>query len=287
VNGALQYDYTAVGHVTVDVLADGSRRIGGSAFYSALQASRLGQRALIVTRGLAREIEELIEPYRGELEIEILPAEQTTTLETSGVGCKRRQRLRAWAGPLPEDLVLDTAIVHLAPVARETPTRWRGRSSFVGLTPQGLVRTWPGQAGEISLTPLHSQAVHRLASCCDAIVLATGERSSCAELISAARAAGALIAVTAGPASSTILLPDGTELELYVAALENPSDDLGAGDVFAAALFVGLTEGQAPGPAAAFAEAAAATRLQGIGPGAIGTRRAIELRRSAEADRSR
>ena len=47
----MQFDYTTVGHVTIDVLDDGSRRAGGTAFYSALQAARLGRRALIVTRG--------------------------------------------------------------------------------------------------------------------------------------------------------------------------------------------------------------------------------------------
>jgi len=37
-----RFDYTAVGHVTIDVMPDGSRRPGGGAFYAALQAARLG-----------------------------------------------------------------------------------------------------------------------------------------------------------------------------------------------------------------------------------------------------
>ena len=36
--------YVTVGHVTIDVLPDGERRPGGTAFYSALQAARLGLR---------------------------------------------------------------------------------------------------------------------------------------------------------------------------------------------------------------------------------------------------
>ena len=47
----LRFDYATVGHVTVDVLPDGSRRAGGAAFYSALQAARLGLRTLVITRG--------------------------------------------------------------------------------------------------------------------------------------------------------------------------------------------------------------------------------------------
>ena len=67
----MRFDYTTVGHVTVDVMADGSRRPGGSAFYSALQAARLGLRARVITRGVApSEIEELLGALRGELELE-------------------------------------------------------------------------------------------------------------------------------------------------------------------------------------------------------------------------
>src|ERR1700736_2439574 len=73
-----RFDYTTVGHVTVDVMPDGSRRPGGTAFYSALQASRLGLRTLVLTRGVASEIEELLEPYRRELQLDIQPAPETT-----------------------------------------------------------------------------------------------------------------------------------------------------------------------------------------------------------------
>jgi 1D-myo-inositol 3-kinase len=282
VKGALHFDYTTVGHVTVDVLADGSRRPGGTAFYSALQAARLGQRTLIVTQGVEREIEELLEPYRDELELEIAPARQTTTLLSTRSGPERTQRVLAWAGVLAEDLALDSSIVHLAPVARETPTGWRGRADFVGLTPQGLVRDWAGHGRQISLAP-PAAAVERLALSCQAIVVSERERESCAGLIAAARSAGAVVAVTAGGAPNTILLADGGVLELDVPALEEPHDDLGAGDVFAAAFFIALAEGQPPERAADFANAAAAVRMQGSGADAIGGRPAIEARLQASA----
>jgi 1D-myo-inositol 3-kinase len=278
----VQYDYTTVGHVSVDVLDDGSRRPGGTAFYSALQAARLGLRTLIVTKGLAREIEELLEPYRGELALEIAPAAQTTTLLSSGSGPLRTQRLLSWAGELAEDLALDSTIVHLAPIARETPSGWRGRADFVGLTPQGLLRDWAGHGGAISLAS-PSAAVERLALSCQALVLSEHERESCAGLIAAARSAGAVAAVTAGHAPNTILLGDGSVLEIDVPALAQPHDDLGAGDVFAAAFFIALAEGHAPERAAAFANAAAAVRMQGSGANAIGDRVKIEARLAAGA----
>ncbi|MDQ6811992.1 MAG: hypothetical protein M3Z95_08855, partial [Actinomycetota bacterium] len=177
------YDYTTVGHVTADVSADGSRRAGGSAFYSALQAARLGQRTLILTQGVPAEIEELLAPYREEFALEVLPAAQTTTLLTSGGGAARTQRVLAWAGPMAQDLRLDTSILHLAPVARESPSRWRGRADFVGLTPQGLVRAWSSSDPQIRQVEL---APELLPARWGAIVISQTERDSCAALISSA-----------------------------------------------------------------------------------------------------
>ena len=142
-------DYTTVGHVTVDVMTDGTRRAGGSAFYAALQAARLGARAKIVTRGVRAEIEELLAPYVNELELEVIESEHTTTLQTWGEGPERAQRMLAWAGEIGADVRLDTKVAHLAPVARETPVSWRGRADFVGVTPQGLVREWSRADGKV------------------------------------------------------------------------------------------------------------------------------------------
>ena len=275
-----RFDYTTVGHVTADVMPDGSRRPGGTAFYSALQAVRLGQRVLILTQGAPPEIEEMLEPYRGELEVEVLPAPQTTALQTSGAGDARSQRVLAWAGAIDEELRIDTSILHLAPIARETPGCWRGRADFVGLTPQGLVRDWSAESREIAPSPPDPR---RIPESSDAVVMSEHERPSCAGLISRARKAGAIVAVTAGASPTTILLAGGGELAVEVPPIENPSDDVGAGDVFAAAFFVALAEGRAPGAAAAFANAAAAVRISGEGADAIGDRPAIEARLRAVA----
>lgn len=295
-----RFDYTTVGHVTADVTADGSARVGGSAFYSALQAARLGQRALVITQGVPAEIEQLLDPYRAELELEILPAAQTTTLQSSGEGATRRQRMLAWAGAIGSDVAIDTSILHLAPVARETPARWRGRADFVALTPQGLVRAWAAPGAEVGPAPLDP---HRLPEHCAAIVLNETERESCEWLIDAARGSdslddrsvgasetrriggvgGAVVAITAAAAATALHLPAGERARVEVPTIEDFVDDVGAGDVFAAAFFVALRDGQAPQEAAAFANAAAAVRIAGAGAGAIGDRAAIEARLRAVA----
>ncbi len=72
-----RYDYVTVGHVTCDAVEHPTGRTisqpGGTAFYSALQAARLGMRTLIVTQGVPGEIEALLAPYRDELELHVIP----------------------------------------------------------------------------------------------------------------------------------------------------------------------------------------------------------------------
>jgi 1D-myo-inositol 3-kinase len=297
----LSYDYTTVGHVTIDVMPDGSRQAGGTALYSALQASRLGLRTLILTQGVPAEIEGLLGAYRSEFDLQIAPARATTTLATSGAGLRRSQRVLAWAGELAGDLRVDSAILHLAPVARETTGRWLGRSGFLGLTPQGLLRTWTAGAGEpdrvgagdgeqpgdgaggvLSLVSPSAQA-ELVVERCDALVLSECERASAARLLAAATRTGATVAITDGGRPGTLIAPDGTAVKLVVAPIAGPHDDLGAGDVFAAAFFVALSEGQSIAAAGAYANAAAAVRIQGSGVEAIGDRAAIEARLRARA----
>jgi sugar/nucleoside kinase (ribokinase family) len=271
------FDYLTVGHVTHDAIeqpASGTiHQPGGSAFYSALQAARLGLSTLIVTQGIPGEIEALLEPYLGELELHVIPADHTTLLSTRGCGAKRSQRVLAWAGPIVDPPELDTEVLHLAPVARETPTAWNGRAALVGVTPQGLIRRW-GRDGRVSLVPLDSTA---LPYHFDAAAIGEQEQESCQALFEAAREQGAPVAVTAGPRPTTVRLPaGGAAAPTAVVPLPDVCDDLGAGDVFAAAFFVALSEGRTPLDAAAFGNAAATVRIAGVGPGAIGNRAQIE-----------
>jgi pfkB family carbohydrate kinase len=301
------FDYVTVGHVTRDTVEHPTHSTifqpGGSAFYSALQAARLGLRTLILTQGVTGEIEALLAPYRDEFELRVIAAEHTTTLSTRGSGASRTQRMLAWAGPIVEPLELDTAILHLAPVARETPAAWRGRAGFVGVTPQGLVRSWEqGEGvplvqldagsllGDIPLVPPGSDALGGdissveldpalLPDSFDAAVISEHECHSCRVLFSAARHSGAHVAVTAGARPTTVHFPISETVS--VAQTSPPAivavrDDVGAGDIFAAAFFFALAEGRAPLEAAAFGNAAAAVRIAGAGPGAIGSRAAIE-----------
>jgi hypothetical protein len=262
--------------VTADVLPDGSRRAGGGAFYSALQAARLGRRTLVITRGVEREIEELLAPYREELELAIEPAAQTTTLTLAPHTGERRQRVLAWAGPMGEPAV-DTAILHFAPVAQETQARWSGPGDFVGLTPQGLVRRWTARNGLMRPAPLRPS---QLPGRCDAIVFSESERASCASLLRARSSPrpDAVVAITAQAHATELHLPGAATRNIAVPGSGEVIDDIGAGDVFAAAFFIALRDGAPPEQAASFANAAAAVRIARAGPGAVGDRAAVQAR---------
>jgi sugar/nucleoside kinase (ribokinase family) len=274
-----EIDYLAIGHVTIDVIADAEagqrRQPGGGAFYSALQAARLGLRTGILTAGAGDQLQELLEPYSDELTIEVAPAPATTTLATYGTGAQRKQRLLAWAGVVPAPAKrLACGVLHLAPVARELAPAYPIDAGFVGLTPQGLIRSWERIGDPIRTSAL---AAEDLPMPCDAAVLSSDELSSCEPLLSGARLGHApTIAITAGPEATTLRLPDGSSERVVPIAVDPVHDDLGAGDVFAAAFFVALAGGSTPATAARFGNAAAAVRLAARGPGAIGDRAAIE-----------
>ena len=166
-----------------------------------------------------------------------------------------------------EPIEVDTAILHLAAVARETPTAWQGGAEFVGITPQGLVREWDA-GGQISLVALEPS---QIPAHVDAAVLSERELPHCKELREQT-----LMAVTAGSSPTSILQPGGETIAVPVPGASGPRDDLGAGDVFAAAFFVALSEGRAPADAAGYGNAAVVVRIGGVGAGAVGDRAAIE-----------
>ncbi len=279
------FDYVAVGHVTVDVLPNGARRPGGTVLYGALQAARLGARALVFTRGAPEEVRTLLAPFADELELHVQPAPATTTFETAGLGTERRQRLLAWAGRIDAERIPPAAVVHLGPVADELREAPRGRHELLGLTPQGLARRWDGPGATVH-PRRPAAAAEQLAAACDALVLSEQELVDCAALVERALEAGATVAITAGGAPSRLLLPGGEQLELEVEPLLEPVDDLGAGDVYAATFFLELAAGAPAERAGQLANAAAALRIRAAGPAAVAGRAAIEAH-LAELHRAR
>ncbi|MCX7622686.1 MAG: PfkB family carbohydrate kinase [Thermomicrobium sp.] len=274
--------YVAIGHVTVDLdPVTGAPRLGGTALYAALAAARFGLDAAILTRGnfeaYGSAVLEDLARFSREVAIIVQESAVPTVFTNRSVAGRREQTIHSWAGPIDLSGLPPTwrsaSIIHFAPVAQEVDPRQGGRVSpeFLGTTPQGWMRQWPRQGGRVRLIPLRLplEFVTRV----DGFVVSTLEHTLARDEIEAIAQRG-LVAITRGPEGATVV-DRGRSYE--VPAYPVPvRDDTGAGDVFAAVLFLLRARREPTLWAAKMASAAAALKVQGIGPDAVPTREAVE-----------
>ncbi len=287
-------DYLVVGHISKDLLStDAAYTPGGTALYSALTAQRLGLQAAIVT-AYAPEDDALLDIAREDgIWIHRVPSAQTTTFrnvyDDSG---RRTQLLSAHASPLSYGNVpvgwWGAPIIHLGPVARELPqlslstdTHFSSRPEcLLGITPQGWMRSWDA-SGNVSQSALPiSPALLDLPS--NAFLVLSSEDLGYRPRMRARYAALApLVVITQGAGEAYVYRQGRTS---RVPALRVHSvDPTGAGDVFAAALFVRYRESGDLAVSVRFAHAAAACNMEGYGPSAVPRREDVERRLGKDA----
>lgn len=275
-------DYLSIGHVTIDLLPDGSPVLGGTALYAALIAARFGLRAAIFTRGNFSQhgdkIEDALRRVAGEIEIIVQDAEQPTVFTNVSVAGRREQTIHSWAGMIDMNGLpahwRAARIVHLAPVAQEVDARQSGRLNpdYVGATPQGWMRNWTSsRTGRVKLEELRLpfETLSRI----NAMVLSSDEQVHARPAVEAVSARG-IVAITRGSEDS-LVIDRGRSIEVPSFPVK-AVDDTGAGDIFAATLFIQRAEQQPTLAAARAAAAAAALRVQGQGLDSIPTRTAVE-----------
>lgn len=242
-------DYLMIGHLTVDLTAEGPK-IGGTAAYSALTARALGLRSGIVTSWGA----EVPLGTLSEIPVLNIPAEESTTFENIITPAGRLQNIRALASKLdyyqiPEPW-RNASIVHLGPVAQEVePAMVRNfPSALLGITPQGWLRDWDetglvstGEWPEASFVLGHSGAA--------VISLEDmgGDEDRVNEIVASCR----VLAITEG-AQGTRLYWNG-DVRRFRPPEVNEVDATGAGDIFAACFFIRLFTTRDPWEAARFA----------------------------------
>jgi len=266
-------EYLAVGHVSRDELPDGSVRLGGTVTYASLTAAALGWKA----RALTCAAWPLDLP--AGVTWEVRPAAQTTTfyLQTGAEG--RTLFLKARADTLtPADLPADwptPQVLHLGPIAAECALEWvevfAGRT-LVGVTLQG----WLRQADETGR--VHYAEWEQAEAVLPRVQVAVLSREDVAGDEGCFRRWARLcplLVVTDGPRRVTWFAGgDGVPHELAVTPRPEV-DATGAGDIFAAALFIALAQGYAPAAAirwAACLAGGAVTR-----PGLAGVPQAQDL----------
>lgn len=244
-------DYLIIGHLTRDLLPDGTR-LGGTAAYAALTARALGLRVGVLT---ACE-DCLSTPELDQVGIQVvgLRSDETTTFENKYTPTGRIQYLHKLAPTLDYSMIPEpwrtTPIIHLGPVAREVdPTLARSfPDSFVGLTPQGWFRTWD-EEGRVSFTewPEASFVLQHANAAVISIEDVRGNESIVEEMSSSIR----VLVVTEG-ANGARLYWNG-DLRRFRPPQMTEIDPTGAGDIFAAAFFTRLSTTRDPWEAARFA----------------------------------
>jgi sugar/nucleoside kinase (ribokinase family) len=148
-------------------------------------------------------------------------------------------------------------------------------NALIGMTPQGMMRRWqkafPSQIEYLPFNPPASflQRVNILVMSIEDV---KGDRSVAEAYAQHCR----IVALTHGANGADLFL-DGTphHIPAYPAVERDPT---GAGDVFAAALFVRYYETRDPIDAAYFAAVVAAASVEGLGISAIPDRDTIEQR---------
>ena len=309
----LHIDYLAIGHPTVDEATPQGDVIGGTVVYSALQAARLGWRAAVMGAGVEAEIAPLLASFPDEIPVVLQRSMSSTRFLNVSEGDHRTQWVKGVAAPIvPPARLPDVRVLHVAPVAAEldlaavvaaapgrvhadragtavdpaaggapgaegalgaAPPPGTG-SALVGLTPQGLLRRW-GPDGRVALAPL--DVGFEVARDVDVVVVSDDEAPYAEALTTVVQRHGGLVVVTRGSQGCRVLTA-GAPQDIPALPVVDDLDRTGAGDVFAAALFVALAEGETAVAAIHFAMAAASCSIAGIGPTAVANRPAITRR---------
>lgn len=259
-----------VGHLTEDLTPDGPR-LGGAAAFAGLLAHRFGQRVTVLTAT------DPSFPYLDALagiQVCRVPSGERTRFQNRYLADgSREQTILSHAAVIPEGAIRRAirklppgSAVLYCPVADELGgagplPRPRGTGALAGAVPQGLLRSWDAD-GRVAVH-WREGALARLAGL-DFVSLSETELPERGEL------PVSFVAVTRGRQGAVLRRPG-------LAAIEIPAirgievDPTGAGDVFAAALFVGLWSAAPAEEAARLAAAAAAISIESPGTAGIPT----------------
>lgn len=253
-------DYLLLGHICADLQPDGSTRLGGSAFFAACAVQQLGLQVAVVT-ACSPDLD--LSPVPAGIAVARQDAPRSTVFENRYTPAGRTQRLHGQALPIDLQQIppawQQAPIVHVGPIMHDMS--WDVLHQFphalVGVTPQGWLRTVhpdktvvlePWRLLDIPWRREHvvvlseedverdEALVERLAQQLDVVVLTRAERGA------TVWHHGSATHVSAFPADAV--------------------DPTGAGDVFAAALFVALHNKQSPIDATRWACAVAALSIE-------------------------
>lgn len=268
-------DFVVVGHVTLDEVAGGVRP-GGSAYYAAVTAERLGLRVGLLTA------------FASDFPVEALSAgvvtvnvttDRTTRYRVDSPGQRRSLALLARAADLEEAHLppewREAPVAMLCPVAGEVDPALAGAfvEASLGVTPQGWMRT-RGTGGVI--TPQPWEDADLVLPYAQSVVVSIEDIEPFEKEAFEWFQHVPLGAVTRGSLGA-ILFVNGDRYHVE-ADRATEVDAVGAGDVFAATLLIEYQRDGQPWDAAAAAACSAAASVEAPGVAGIPDRAGLEAR---------
>jgi sugar/nucleoside kinase (ribokinase family) len=267
--------YLLVGALTRDLTEEGFR-YGGTVAYAGLTAMALGYGIKVLTTCAPDEpVRELLPGAT----IHILDSPTTTTFRNLDTPSGRIQQILATGRHIQPNTVSQTFfpadIIHIAPVADECPQGLldvfpKGR---LVATLQGWFRTWDS-SGMVSLQKVSPE---KLAGLFYALVLSLEDLDG--DLAYARSLAGMvpIFVLTEGHLGARLFW-QGRE-RIFPAPKVQEKDPCGAGDIFAAAFFSALDQGNSPEAATRFANQLAAISVTRLGLASVPTASEIQQAR--------
>jgi sugar/nucleoside kinase (ribokinase family) len=240
--------HLVVGHVCLDELADGRVRLGGTAYFGAVQAARLGCQVTVETACTRATLDRVRSATGPSVAFH---ASDSSTDTRFGFGDDAEPGPDRLLSQAPAIALMDFDggydSVHIAPIAGEVTLELfqavRPAVAFVGVTPQGLLRAFP--AGAVREQPSPDLSFLALV---DAAVVNRSEYDHLMQTRpDVVKASSAALFVTRG-ASGASLFQAGEEVARYAPRASDSAPRwraIGAGDVFAATAFVTLARGVA------------------------------------------
>ena len=248
-------DYLAVGHVTEDVWRDGRITPGGTVIYAARAAQRMVTRVGVLTA--AAPSFDLAAVYP-DIEVHRIDAPTTTQFENIYTPHGRVQITRPCQVDLEPQGDLQTKILHLAPVCNEVSAKFASQAArhvFVGVTPQGWLRRWNAQ-GRVTQHASNWKDADLILGRADAVVSSLEDVNGDWQILCNWASRCKLLVATQGPDGCTVFV--GGKPTHVPAPAVTEVEATGAGDIFAAALFIALQKGEDPIQACVFANCIAA-----------------------------
>ena len=282
-------DFLTIGHVTRDLLTDGSFALGGTVTFAALTAYHLGLVASVVTCADAELIADLPR-HLPAIGVAGYVSEQTTTFVNTYHDGFRTQYLRARAGELREEHVPEawrgSPIVLFGPLDQELAVEMvrafpRRPGVLRAATPQGWLRRWDGDG---RVWPAPWQDAETVLPLLDVLILshddllpfADGNRVEADAMLARWSMHIPLLVATDGKYGATLFQQGKTEV--FPAYTANEIDPTGAGDVFTAAFLIHLSRHGDPRAAVDFANCVASISIGYQGATGIPTLEMVQQR---------